>query len=172
MFHIGAISRKLTIKSSGYNNIISGYASVFQVVDNHNDIISFGAFKTSMNNSVKLLWQHEITKPIGMVTLMKEDQYGLKIEAEININIKEGSDATHLIRQGAVSGLSIGFDIKEYNYNQDGYRVITDLNLMEVSVVTFPANNMATISQIKSYDYEYQKAINNLEQLIIQLSNL
>lgn len=172
MLYIGSTNPKLTIKSDNGTSIIEGYASVFQIADNHNDIIAPGAFKNSINNDVKLLWQHDVTKPIGVVTGMQEDQYGLKVEAEINIQTKEGSDARHLVKQGAVSGLSIGFEIKEYSYNQDGYRVIHDLNLMEISIVTFPANNMAMINQIKSSDYQYQKAINNLEQLITQLSTL
>lgn len=172
MLYIGSTSPKLTIKSANDVSVIEGYASVFQIADNHNDIIAPGAFKSSINNHVKLLWQHDVTKPIGVVTFMKEDQYGLQIAAEINIKTKEGSDAKHLVKQGAVSGLSIGFDIKEYSYNQDGCRIIHDLNLIEISIVTFPANNMAIINQIKSDDYQYQKAIAHLEQLITQLSTL
>lgn len=172
MLYIGSTNPKLTIKSTNDTSVIEGYASVFQIADNQNDIVAPGAFKSSLNNHVKLLWQHDATKPIGLVTFMREDQYGLHIAAEINIQTKEGSDAKHLVKQGAVSGLSIGFEIKEYSYNQDGYRVIHDLNLMEVSIVTFPANNMAMINQIKSSDYRYQQAIENLEQLIMQLSIL
>ena len=162
-------------KSNGVNTKIQGYASVFNVLDKHNDTIVKGAFKSSYENQVKLLWQHDSTKPIGIITSMNEDDHGLKIEAEINNNTQNGLDASQLIKQRAVSGLSIGFNIKSYDYDEHGHRTITDLDLMEVSIVTFPANDSATISQIKS---RYEKvnssniAIKNLESLINKLKNL
>lgn len=161
---------ELTIKSAQAHNVIEGYASVFGIVDKHNDIIAKGAFRSSISNNVKLLWQHDATQPLGIVTLLAEDEYGLKIEAEINHKTQSGSDVINLIKQKAISGLSIGFNIRDATYDQDGYRIITDLELIEVSIVTFPANNMATIKQIKAeHDVNL---IMKLENLINQLIKL
>ena len=98
----GSTSPEFIIKNSNKNtSLIQGYASVFNVLDNHNDMISKGAFVSSMGRDVKLLWQHDTTKPIGVITKMFEDDYGLHIEAEINNNTQYGSDAVQLIKQKA-----------------------------------------------------------------------
>ena len=77
----GCFSPDLVIKSSKSDvTVISGYASVFGIVDSHNDIVMKGAFKSVKVDNVKLLWQHDIYKPIGAVTFLSEDQYGLKFE--------------------------------------------------------------------------------------------
>ncbi len=75
----GWISADFTVKSaSKRNTIIEGYASVFDITDSHNDMIVKGAFKSSKSSCVKLLWQHDVTKPIGVITILEEDGYGLK----------------------------------------------------------------------------------------------
>ena len=142
----GWISPEFIIKSGKINNtLISGYASVFGVTDSQNDMIAKGAFRSAEKDRVKLLWQHDVTKPIGIITILEEDEYGLKIEAEINNRLTAGAEATELIKQKAVCGLSVGFTINSSNFDKQGVRVITDAKLMEVSVVTFPANDKATI---------------------------
>jgi len=173
--HKGYASPEFIIKSDGKSHsIISGYASVFNTVDNHNDCIEKGAFLSSQSNHVKLLWQHDTTKPIGIIRMMDEDSYGLKVEAEINTKTKDGFDASELIKQGAVCGLSIGFNINSADYNSNGNRVIHDLNLIEISVVTFPANEMAQINQIKQKYVKQCKdtAVKKLAELIKQLRKL
>ncbi len=93
--HTGWISPEFIIKSSKVDHtIISGYASVFGIADNQNDIMNKGAFKSAQNHEIKLLWQHDVTKPIGIITLLEEDEYGLKIEAEINNRVTNGKEAT------------------------------------------------------------------------------
>ncbi|MBN8511561.1 MAG: HK97 family phage prohead protease [Rickettsiales bacterium] len=146
----GWISQEFIIKSSkNRNNIIAGYASVFDVADSQNDIVAKGAFKNTSHRDVRLLWQHDITKPIGVITSLEEDEYGLKMEAEINNSTSLGAEVSSLIKQKAVSGLSVGFSIKSSNYNKLGNRIIEEVELMEISVVTFPANSMAEINNIK-----------------------
>ena len=166
----GWISPEFFIKSSKSDNtVIIGYASVFEVADNQNDIISKGAFKNSESHNVKLLWQHDATKPIGVIKYLAEDDYGLKIEAEINNKTLFGAEASALIKQKAVSGLSIGFTIKSSDYNIQGLRVIDEVELMEISIVTFPANSMAGISQIKQ---QTSTSLDELEHLVRQLEKI
>ena len=168
----GWISPEFFIKSSKSDNtVIIGYASVFEVTDNQNDIISKGAFKNSESHNVKLLWQHDVTKPIGVIKYLAEDDYGLKIEAEINNKTLLGAEASALIKQKAVSGLSIGFTIRSSDYNLQGLRVIDEVELMEISIVPFPANNMAGISQIKQQTMD-STWLDELEHLVRQLEKI
>lgn len=156
------------------NTCIKGYATVFNIVDNHNDIILKGAFHSNELANIKLLWQHNISQPIGVIKHITEDEYGLKIEAEINNNIKLGSEISELIKQGAIEGLSIGFFIKQSFLNESGKRVIKKANLAEISIVTFPANNKATIKEVKN-DEAYQNIVFDLvklDQLIQKLSKI
>ena len=168
----GWISPEFVIKSTMANTTsIIGYASVFEIADSQNDIISKGAFKNSKSHEVRLLWQHDITKPIGVIKCLEEDEYGLKVEAEINNKTLLGAEAVALIRQKAVGGLSIGFTIKSSDYDRHGARVITDVELMEISVVTFPANVMANISAIKQQNFSYG-SLDELAGLVKQLEKI
>jgi len=172
----GWISSDFIVKSRRKDNtVISGYASVFGVIDTHNDLVVKGAFKNAKSHKVKLLWQHDVTKPIGIISLLKEDEYGLLLEAEININTVAGAEAAELIKQKAVAGLSIGFSINSSDYNKEGSRVISDVELREISIVTFPANQHAEIQCIKEIDVTdsllEQKNLKELAKLIKQIEN-
>ena len=172
MLEQGWISSDFIIKSSTRENtVFIGYASVFGVIDTHNDIVAKGAFKYAQSEEVRLLWQHDSTKPIGVVRFLEEDEYGLKLEAEINNKTVAGAEATELIKQRAVCGLSIGFSIKSSDYNKQGVRVINDVDLREISIVTFPANKRAEIQQVKNDSSLEQKSLDELEILIKQLAN-
>ena len=145
------ISSDLVIKSSKPNNtIISGYASVFGVIDSQNDVVTKGAFASALSEKVKLLWQHDASKPIGVIKSLQEDEYGLRFEAEINNKVEVGREASELIKQKAVGGLSIGFSINSSHYDENGVHIIEDIDLSEISVVTFPANNQAEINYVKN----------------------
>ncbi len=139
------------IKSSATNDdiIIEGYASVYNIVDKTNDIIRKGAFVSAINRSIKLLWQHDQCKPIGTIKSLVEDDYGLKMVAVINSKISTGREAIELVKQQVIDGLSIGFFIKSFDQNNLGQRIITETELIEISIVTFPANTQAQISKIK-----------------------
>jgi len=172
----GWISSDFIVKSRRKDNtVISGYASVFGVIDTHNDLVVKGAFKNAESHKVKLLWQHDVTKPIGIISLLKEDEYGLLLEAEININTVAGAEAVELIKQKAVAGLSIGFSINSSDYNKEGSRVISDVELREISIVTFPANQHAEIQCIKEIDVTdsllEQKNLKELAKLVKQIEN-
>ena len=164
----GCFCSDLIIKSlKPANTVIAGYASVFGVLDSQNDVIVKGAFKSIETDNVKLLWQHDASMPIGVIKSLSEDEYGLKFEAEINNKVEAGREASELIKQKAICGLSIGFSINSSNYNEKGMRVISDLNLAEISVVTFPANNQAEITYVKNRGNE---SLDELSNLVKQLN--
>lgn len=169
----GNICEFFAIKSNGQKNTtISGYASVFGVVDSQNDRIIKGAFAEVNSLQVKLLWQHDVFKPIGVIMTLHEDDYGLKIEAEINNNTLYGKEASELIKQGAVDGLSVGFKVKDFEYDEHGIRNIKNTELMEISVVTFPANKVAGITTIKSHaSFVHSRALDRLERLVHKLAS-
>ncbi|WP_375331821.1 phage major capsid protein [Candidatus Tisiphia endosymbiont of Temnostethus pusillus] len=152
--HQSQTIQNLVIKSVTNNSIvISGYASVYNISDQHNDLIAKGAFASADHSSIKFLWQHDWQQPIGVIKSLTEDDYGLKVEAIINNKIEKGKEAIELVRQGAVDSLSVGFNIKLSNYNNLNQRVITEAELIEVSIVTFPANYHAKISHITKHIY-------------------
>lgn len=148
----GICSRDFVTKSveKTKNTIVYGYAAVHAIKDLDNDIFSKNAFTNLNVSKVKFLWQHDHTKPIGRINLLARDEYGLKMEAEINNDVAIGKEASSLIKQGALSGLSIGFKTLDSSFNSEGQRVIEEIELYEVSVVTFPANKHAQIEQVKS----------------------
>ncbi|CAN0603814.1 unnamed protein product, partial [Ectocarpus sp. 12 AP-2014] len=149
-----------------------GFASVFGILDSQNDVVVKGAFKSIEVRNVKLLWQHDASKPIGLIKSLSEDEYGLKFEAEINNNIEAGREASELIKQKAICGLSIGFSINSSSYNEKGMRVISDLNLAEISVVTFPANHQAEIIySFLSRESKKSEKINKLEEKLNKMQN-
>lgn len=129
--------------------LISGYASVYNVIDQHNDIIIKGAFVYSTPTQVKLLWQHNHLTPIGIIKSLHEDNYGLKFTGIINANIRIGMETATLIQQGAIKDLSIGIIPNGHYYNKSNQRVITNADLIEISIVTFPANQYAQINYIE-----------------------
>lgn len=155
---------------------IEGYASVFHVEDSYKDIIMPGAFTESLkeykSGKVKFLWQHDYNFPIGVIDLLYEDKHGLFLKGRILKNIAKGKEACELILNKAINGLSIGFVVKDYSYNQAGRRLISAIDLHEVSIVTFPANSMSTINQAKSQKLENVSLEDAFEKAFISLSEM
>jgi HK97 family phage major capsid protein/HK97 family phage prohead protease len=141
---------------------ITGYASVFNIVDQHNDIIKQGAFSQLNNQKIKLLWQHKADEPIGVIQEIYEDEYGLYFKAKLLLDLPQAKTAYSLIKNKAISGVSIGFQPIKYHYKND-IRVIENIDLWEISLVTFPANSQANIIEVKQQyklgvDMEHSKA--------------
>jgi uncharacterized protein len=132
----------------------SGYGSVFGNVDSHNDIVERGAFKRSLKGrNPAMLWQHRSDMPIGKFTKVSEDANGLYVEGEINLDVQLGKEAYSLLKQGALSGLSIGYTTRDYEVDRKrGARLLKDVELYEISLVTFPSNEAAQIIGVKDGD--------------------
>jgi HK97 family phage prohead protease len=143
------------VKSLQEDGVFAGYASVFGVLDSQSDIIEQGAFRLSINgrtHEIKLLWQHDMREPIGVITTLKEDALGLYIEGRLLVNqVARAAEAYELIKSGVVQGLSIGYSPVRFRYDEKRkVRHISQVDLWEVSLVTFPANHAAQITVIKS----------------------
>jgi len=153
--------REIKEKNIDDLGIFSGYASVFDIEDSSGDIIKFGAFK-NIDRNIKLLWQHNANKPIGKILELIEECKGLYIKAQIILDLDAGKEAYILLKNNIIDGLSIGYMPLNFYY-KDNIRIITEIKVVEISVVTFPANDKARIENIKQ-----EKAINGLEERIFR----
>jgi HK97 family phage prohead protease len=133
-----------------------GYASVFNNTDLGNDVIKTGAFRKSLKargvKGIKLLYQHKSDMPIGIFEDIKEDNNGLYVKGRLALKTTAGRDAYELLKMGAIDGMSIGFRANpdEVSYDKRSRkRMIGEVDLMEVSLVTFPMNPSARIRSVK-----------------------
>lgn len=142
------------IKAVNEDGLFSGYGSVFGVVDSYQEVVAAGAFKESLDSRMpSLLWQHRSGEPIGVYTTVKEDNIGLHVEGKLALKTARGAEAYELLKMGAISGLSIGFVTREDSYDRvTGVRTLKKVDLWEVSLVTFPANDAARVASIKSIE--------------------
>lgn len=153
----------------------AGYAAVFGRPDRGGDVVRAGAFARSLKRgagSVPLLWQHEAGRPIGRIDYLKEDRRGLRVIARLSESAA-GREAAALLKEGAVSGLSFGYRVREAtgplrlpacgsrsgqastgagraeggagSGRADGLRELIDVDLVEVSLVTLPMQPKARV---------------------------
>ena len=149
--------------------IFEGYGSVFDNADLGNDVIRKGAFTKSLRRTgpkgIKLLYQHKSDMPIGVFEKISEDEKGLYVKGQLALQTQAGKEAYELLKMGALSGLSIGFRTNEKGYHYDKRtkkRIIEDVELMEVSLVTFPMNPKAQVDMVKSEDITIREWENGL----------
>lgn len=132
-------------------DVFDGLASVYDVIDLHGDVITRGAFDRTLRergDERVLLYQHDIHRPIG-IAKFSDSERALRTEGHANREVQDAREAMSLVRQGAIKGLSIGFNITGEEWD-GGIRHITGVDLWEVSIVTFPANPLANITEAKS----------------------
>lgn len=146
----------------------SGYGAVFGNVDSYGDVIQKGAFKNTLRDAKKsgnwppMLMQHggwgmnaDDMTPVGIWISMEEDEIGLKVEGKL-ANTARGLEAYGLLKmtpRPAISGLSIGYYAKEFILGtkpEEPRRTLKQVELVEVSLVTFPANGKARVQSVKS----------------------
>lgn len=161
------------IKAVSDDGHFSGYASVFDVVDGDYDVVLKGAFSESLDAWVAkkslpaLLWQHRQAEPIGVYTKMAEDSVGLYVEGKLALKTVKGAEAYELMKMGAVTGLSIGFVSRDDSYDRvTGVRTLKKVDLWEVSVVTFPANDASRVNGVKARQAEQASVVASLNNLI------
>lgn len=129
----------------------SGYASVFDGLDSYGDTIKAGAYKGTLENRdrpVQLRWNH-YGPVIGKFTEIYEDEIGLHVEGELTKGHSTAEDTAASLRHGAISGLSIGYIVKDSQQN-GVVRELKEVELIEISIVESPADNNAHITTIKS----------------------
>lgn len=148
----------LDLKKVGEDGVIEGYGSIFGNVDSYGEIVEPGAFTQSLvdarkkGRTIKMLWQHDPMQPIGVWDDIAEDSKGLYVKGTI---LKEASSeaakAHALLKGGALDGLSIGYRELDVDPDPDkpGVRRLKKLDLREVSIVTFAANERARVEAVK-----------------------
>jgi HK97 family phage prohead protease len=152
------LSAPFELKFLAESGTFEGYASVFGVTDNMNDVIARGAFRASLarwraeGRLPPMLWQHDAAAPVGAWDEMREDAHGLFVRGRLFVtDIPKAREAHRLMKEKVVTGLSIGYRAKASRRDAaTGARVLTEVDLMEVSMVTFPANEMARVAMVKS----------------------
>ncbi|MDP3372559.1 MAG: HK97 family phage prohead protease [Candidatus Paracaedibacteraceae bacterium] len=154
----------ILVKSLSVDGVFKGYASVFDTEDAHGDVVQKGAFlRTLLHWRLKgawpkMLWQHAQDQVIGVWTNMLEDDKGLYVEGKLLLEVEKAREAYALLREKAIDRLSIGFQLKRSARGVFKEREVTFLNevdLMEVSLVTFAANDDARVLTVKRKDESY-----------------
>jgi len=120
--------------------VISGYASLFGKSDQGGDTVEKGAYGASLakGRGVKMLWQHDPAQPIGVWDEVSEDATGLWVKGRLLTDVAKGREAASLIAAKAIDGLSIGYRTVKARKDDKGGRLLSELELWEVSLVTFP----------------------------------
>lgn len=138
---------------SAKDGVFSGYASIFGEADQSGDIVQVGAFSRSLaehkaaGTQPAMLWQHDPDRPIGVWTSVVEDEKGLRVEGRLILATEKGRETAALLEAGALSGLSIGYRTVRADRNASGNRVLMDIDLWEISMVTFPMQKTATVDR-------------------------
>ena len=134
-----------------------GYASTFGgPPDSYGDVIAAGAFARGLaehqarGSLPAMLWQHDSGAPIGRWLTLAEDARGLVVEGRLTLEVQKAREAYALLRDGALNGLSIGFQTRRSQAGEHGGRLLTDIDLLEISLVTLPANSAARVAAVKS----------------------
>lgn len=137
----------------------TGYGSIFNITDKGGDIVAPGAFAETLTQQKAsgrlpaMLWQHRQAEPIGVYTSMEEDAVGLKVTGQLALKTSRGAEAYELMKMGAISGLSIGYRVRDDSWDRvTGVRTIKKADLVELSVVTLPMNDSARIATVKTIE--------------------
>ena len=152
----GAPERKFTRPDAALTvsegHVVAGYASVFGRKDQGGDVVLKGAYAASLKRlaadggRVKMLWQHDPAQPIGIWDEVREDATGLWVKGRLLTEVAKGREAVALLDAGAIDGLSIGYRTVKAERDGKGQRLLSELELWEVSLVTFPMLPEARVS--------------------------
>jgi HK97 family phage prohead protease len=132
------------VATSGDAVTVAGYASLFGIRDRGGDVVMPGAYTAALarqaarGERVRMLWQHDQAQPIGIWDEVAEDARGLRVKGRILTDVARGREAAALVAAGALDGLSIGFRTTKAEPLPGGGRRLVELELWEVSLVTFP----------------------------------
>ncbi len=146
----------MTQKPDGNAVRFAGYASVFDHADRGGDIVRRGAFARAVASGPKgipLLWQHDPKRPIGTIERIEEDGRGLRVIGRLSAASASAGEAGALLRDGAISGLSFGYRARSASRaGAKGGRVLSDVDLLEISLVTFPMQPLARVHALEGGD--------------------
>jgi HK97 family phage prohead protease len=139
----------------GLGGGVEGYASLFGVEDQGRDIVMPGAFRASLvrrpASDVRLLFQHDPAQPIGVWDEIGEDARGLYVRGRLIEEVARAREVLALVREGALDGLSIGFHARKASRDaRTGQRRLHEIDLWEISIVTFPMLPGARVAAMKA----------------------
>ena len=146
-------TRRLTVTDGEAETVIEGHASVWGIADRGGDVVERGAFAASLlrlkaaGEAPKLLWQHDPAQPIGVWDEVSEDAHGLHVRGRILADVARGREAAALVKARAIDGLSIGYRAVRVVKDAQGHRRLVEVDLWEVSLVTFPMLPEARLAQ-------------------------
>ena len=160
---------RLEIKAVDDAGTFSGLASTFgPPADSLGDVIAADAFaKTLAKHKASgtvpiMLWGHDTSKPIGKWTEIKELGRGLAVKGRLTLGVQKAREAHALLLDGAITGLSIGYNTRESHAEKDGTRVLTEVDLLEISLVTLPANQSARVTVVKGDNIKSERELERL----------
>jgi HK97 family phage prohead protease len=140
------------IKATGDAGEFTCYASVFDNLDSYADRVAKGAFADDLRargNTRPLLWQHNTEEPIGIIEL-QEDAHGLRGRGKFVLAVQRARECHELLKAGAISGMSIGYQTLKSRSLRDGSRELVSVRLFECSCVTHAANELAIVDSVKT----------------------
>jgi HK97 family phage prohead protease len=156
------------------NGRFAGYASVFGALDDGGDIVMPGAFAKSLRKrgreQMRLLFQHDPKEPVGIWERIAEDGFGLWVEGRLTSGVPRADALRRLIETRAIDGLSIGFrTVRATREPATGYRRLWQVDLWEISIVTFPMMDGARIGPSPKMPASDGRLIRSLDAAITAL---
>lgn len=136
--------------------VFEGHAAVFNERNGHNEIVVPGAFKRSLLEHQKrgvnppLLLHHDRSKIAGVWTHIEEDKTGLLVRGQLAMKTTLGREAFELASMGGLTGVSIGFRERGSKMDRDGTLILTDIDLVEISLVALPSADKARIKSVRA----------------------
>lgn len=184
--------RTVGVRSNESNSGVSGYASHFGSVDSYGTAMQRGAFADTLKRragKIPVLWNHHSDNPIGVPKVLREDRTGLYFHAKLSESTTDGARIMGLLRDGVPLGMSFGFqtlsqrpatDADNLDYSsapryfqtvegKKEVRVIEEVELFEISIVTFPANEKATINAVRKGRNRYAEIQRIEADLVLDL---
>lgn len=181
---MGMRHKEFAVKEYAYDGesrTISGYAAIFGNIDKSRDKLVKGCFANSIlergpqsgaNDKILLLWQHDMSEPLGRITVLREDEKGLYFEAVVD-EIEAGDRALKQLESGTLNQFSIGYNyVWEKCDWDDGENclVVKEVKLYEISVVSIGCNGETEYLGLKSPE-DVEQAYAELEREIASFSS-
>lgn len=159
-FNMPVTLKIVETKADDEKGIIEAYVSIFDNVDLVGDIIKRGAFAESLAKKLpKGVWGHDWNVPVAKTLEAREDEKGLYIKAQFNLDTQRGQEAYSDIKFGIIDEFSIGFRVLDDEWTEDNIRVITKARLYEWSPVLVGANPDTELISVKSKKEKEKKGI-------------
>lgn len=159
--------------SVGESGTFRGYASKFNGIDAYGDTILPGAYDKVLaeGGMVPVFFNHESTDlPIGKYTKLSANSQGLYVEGVLALDLPRARDVYAALKAGIVTGLSVGIGIADDDWEpsaETGGKIIKNVSLLrEISICTFPADDRARVSLVKSEGIEQMQTIRDLEKFL------